>query len=705
MKAIKRQNIILIFLILAVLSLIDRSFSIGQPPPILAAQSTRDTLPTRTPTPRPAAIATVAPTLTLPPVSQVWIGRIVSNTLGVTQGDGSIFRVRVDGLAGIPIELRSDDELITAESGSKPEYGPYTAEFAPVTEGTWMVTVPSLGASIEVAADNYNLAVIEFVQVPAPEATQVAAPTATAMSLDGQIWEGRLVSETTGHGVKFARLLVQVFGRNDQPVRLSTLANVINIANTGQKPDELGPYMVEFTGLTPAQYIIEPLGLNVRFDVDLKANIVTQVEFRSLPPSPPATATPLPPSPTAVTLLQPANTAVPSASPPPATATSIPTETPTPPPSPTPITRWLGTIALRDKIESELPVIFVQVSGVEGLPVKLRAVDNAVNERRCVTGQNTTERDMCAFDKLQPGRYTVSPEGLGLSLPVSVDENERVLAAFDLHVLPSGVTGWQARIQNNTNSIQGEFTTDGVIRVRVDGRVGQIVALRSVRGTEKLCEVALNPVLGGLICEFDGLGPGVYSVEALHTGAGQRIFVDGKGQAEIIFSPNATYATQVLSQTPPIVGQGAQPRRATPTVTPTQTVTVTSQPTPSPTPAPRNPTSTPTPSPTVTPTPTPAFAWQARVIEQVDGVIGTIGVRAAGLRDHPVILRSGGWQSPVQLTGTKPELGEYATEFGGLAQGEYVVELVGLAELKVDLGPNQFVLVEFRYDLVKPSPD
>jgi hypothetical protein len=89
-------------------------------------------------------------------------------------------------------------------------------------------------------------------------------------------------------------------------------------------------------------------------------------------------------------------------------------------------------------------------------------------------------------------------------------------------------------------------------------------------------------------------------------------------------------------------------------------------------------------------------------VKTVDQVAGTIGVRAAGLKDHPVILRSGGWQSQVQLTGAKPELGEYAVEFGGLAQGEYIVELVDLAEFKVRLGPDQFLLVEFRYDFINP---
>ena len=55
---------------------------------------------------------------------------------------------------------------MVGESGSKPEFGAYAAEFAPVTKGTWTVRVPSLGLSLDVAADNYNLVVIEFEQIP-----------------------------------------------------------------------------------------------------------------------------------------------------------------------------------------------------------------------------------------------------------------------------------------------------------------------------------------------------------------------------------------------------------------------------------------------------------------------------------------------------------------------------------------------------------
>ena len=99
-----------------------------------------------------------------------------------------------------------------------------------------------------------------------------------------------------------------------------------------------------------------------------------------------------------------------------------------------------------------------------------------------------------------------------------------------------------------------------------------------------------------------------------------------------------------------------------------------------------------------TPAPTAALTWQGYIVETAQPGIGAIGIRAVDLKDHPVILKSGNWQSPPQLTGTKVELGDYSAEFGGLGPGEYLVELVDLAELRVTLEPGQFILVEFRPD-------
>lgn len=606
----------------------------------------------------------------------------------------------MEGQVGTRIELRSGDQLILADSGTRPEVGPYAAEFAPVTKGTWMVSVPALGVGIPVEADNYNLALIEFVQIPVAEATQMAKPSPTSTPLGGQLWQGRLAVETWGIGAPFSRLLVQVVGLSGHPVRISTPVEVINTAPTGQKPGELGPDVVEFTGLTPARYIIEALGLNARFEVELKANTETQVEFFPVAPVPTATPTPTALPPTATLSPLPPAKASSSVTPTPtSTATPGPTlpaiETASPLPSPTPVTRWLATIAGRKNLEQEPSAIIVRVVGIEGLPVRLRATDSAGNpggERRCITGQDREGQDACAFRNLSPGLYIAAPEGLSLSLPVTVFDQEEVRLVFDLLVLEAGVTGWQAQLQQNTNGSEAVSKSEAIIRVRVDGRAGQVVALRSARGTERYCEVSPNPVLGTLACEFGQLGAGVYLIEAINTGVGQRLFVDGVGMAEILFSPNATYAT--MAQSAPIIGWGAQ--SAAPVVS---TVAAVMAPEISATVPPLPvPTSTPLP----TPISTPAFAWQGRVVQVVDQVIGTIGVRVVGVKDHPVILRSGSWQSQVQLTGTKPELGEYATEFGGLAQGEYIVELVDLAELKVNLGPDQFLLIEFRYDFANP---
>jgi hypothetical protein len=181
----------------------------------------------------------------------------------------------------------------------------------------------------------------------------------------------------------------------------------------------------------------------------------------------------------------------------------------------------------------------------------------------------------------------------------------------------------------------------------------------------------------------------VYQIEAIATGARLRIFMDGAGEAEVEFAPTAYELDAALSL--PLVGHGARPYRLIATATPQPLVVVQFRPTA---------TTPPTLAPN--PTPTPELAWQGRIIETAQTGAGAIGVRAAGLKDHPVILRSGDWQSAPQLTGTKVELGEYGTEFGGLAPGEYMVELVDLAEMRVNLEAGQFMLVEFRYDFVHP---
>jgi hypothetical protein len=701
-------------LVAALLSL----WPMAQPALTMAGQSTGDTLTLPTKTPTPAATFTAAPSPSATPETMVWVARLASNTPGFTQGQGSIFRVNVAGLKDVALELRSDDQSIQGQSGTKPEYGPFAAEFAPVTEGWWTVSAPALGASVPVQADNYNLAVIEFVQIPASAATAEAQPTGAATPLAAEIWAGRLVEQTVGNTGPFARLLVRVVGKDAQPIRLSTISQELNTAFTGQKPDELGPNVVEFAGLTPGKYFIDAVGLNATVAVDLWPNTLTRVEFAlQIPtpaPTPTATATSTPqpwptftaPPPTST--LPPTATplptqTIPPPAPPPPSATPVPPPTATPLSVPTPVTRWIGAIESRTPGLTGDGQISVRVPGIEGMAIRLTKTDAAqFDDLRCVTGQGQVGQDACRFEKLPPGWYNLAAEGLSIDLPLPLPRGESVQVVFDVDILPPGITGWRGRINEDSNHFLAQPRTESTVRVKVAGRAGQVVALHSVRlGSTRYCETVYNPVLGGMMCEFGQLGPGVYRVEALHTGAVYSLFVDGVGRAEVEFLPDATYATQSLNLAAPLIGQGGTPRISVATATPTIAT---------PTPAPTPPlVAIVWPTPTVfvivipTATPTPAFAWQGRVVNRTVTGAGALGVRAAGLKDHPVIVRSGSWQSYPQMTGTKPELGDYATEFGGLAQGDYEIELVDLATFKVQLGSGEYLLVEFQYNVVPPS--
>jgi hypothetical protein len=559
-----------------------------------------------------------------------------------------------------------------------------------IPQPTMIVAAQSTGDSITLS----TATAVPVATVTSP-VTNTPQPTLTPTPLGQELWEGRVAKETLGIGMASARLIVRVVGRTNQAIRLSTLAQVINQANTGQKP-ELGPDMVEFAGLTPGHYIIEPRGLNTRFDVELKSNTETVVEFSPALPPPTATLTDTPP-PFALPTYTRTATPTPSFTP---TPTDTPTITPTttPLPSPTPMTKWLGIVEKRQQT-TQPASIMVKAFGIEGLPISLKS--NTVDAQRCITGQVVDHRDSCLFENLSAGLYTIIPESLGINLPLLLAPNEQVTIIFDIEVLPAGVIGWQAYIHQNSNGIQATNKTESIITALVNGRSGQVVALHSARQPDQFCEIASNP-LTGLGCEFSQLEAGVYTVEALNTGASTNLFVDGSGKAEIEFVADAR---QIATPSLPLVGHGAHPRlpTSTPFVESVPTSSVSTKPTPTQTARPYYPpTPTETLTPTITPTATPAFAWQARVVEATNNVAGTVGVRAAGLKDHPVVLRSGGWESEPLLTGTKPELGEYGAEFGGLAQGEYEAELVGLAKFKFFLEGDQYLLIEFRYDFINP---
>jgi len=178
----------------------------------------------------------------------------------------------------------------------------------------------------------------------------------------------------------------------------------------------------------------------------------------------------------------------------------------------------------------------------------------------------------------------------------------------------------------------------------------------------------------------------------------------GVGQQPFL-SESATEVASIITSTPTSTSSPTRTpsptstQTQTPTPLPTNTPSATLSPTPTSSPTSTNiPTSIPIPLPTATPT--PELVWQGRIVERTETGAGTIGVRAIYLKDHPVILYSGGFHSEPQLTGTKPEIGDFGAEFGGLGPGDYTVDLVGIAEFELTLEPGEFVLVEFWEDVV-----
>lgn len=650
---------------------------IGQVAPdvALARQATdvirRNPTATTSPTPVPAVAG--------------WRGQIVSNTPYATSGNGSIVRVHVFERVDEPITLTRYDAALSALSGTKPEYGSYAAEFAPVPAGRWTVSLPGLGASVEIETDGYNLVVVEFAPYTLAEATVAAQISPTSTPIGVEPWEGRVLRVEEGPSLTGAILHVTVQGQAGHTVQVSTPAGFVTQSTTGEK-EELGPYTAEFAPLTTGRYTITPAGLNTSIVLDLDWYTTVVVEFRPVSDWPRPTATPMP-------------VYVPS------------TPTYTPSPTPTPAMQWVGAILRHDRPSSGkvFTSIAVRVNGLPDLPVTLTSGDTAIT---CVTGEKPEYGDYaCEFGGLSSGTYYVTARGLMPVIPVMVGQGDFVLAEFRQEPVPPGQIIWQGRVVGNSSQPWPGTGVSSAIAVRVEGRRGQVVSLRSSGGWEAFCYTGTKPEYGDYACEFGGLWPGVYTVSPVDISAEVQVYMDGVGFAEVAFEPVLEKASPTPIPTR-LIGAGASPVVAqatdgevtlTPSRTPTparlaRVVTATST-------RPR-PVATITPTPTLTPTltPTPALGWVGRVAQDDYGVgVGTIVVRVLGMNDQPVILRSGPW-SIRGLTGSKPEYGEHAVEFGGLNGGDFEVELEGLgAVLPVHLQPGGFLLLEFRYDVL-PTP-
>jgi hypothetical protein len=340
------------------------------------------------------------------------------------------------------------------------------------------------------------------------------------------------------------------------------------------------------------------------------------------------------------------------------------------------------------------------------MPVTLTSGDTVLS---CATGTKPEYGDYtCEFGGLSAGVYSAGVQGLEPSVPVSLSQGDFVLIEFRQEAPPPGPVVWLGEVARNSSQPWPANGVSSAIAVRVEGRSGQAVSLRAAAGWEAFCHTGTKPEYGDYACEFGGLWPGVYTLSPVDIPAEIRLYMDGVGFAEVVFeSFIATPSAQPTGETPApivtrVIGAGALPFR-TPSATPRTTATATRVAqggTRAPSPQPP----TGTPSPTVTTTPTSARGWVGRVVQDDAGVgVGTIVVRTPGLKDQPVILRSGAWMLRG-VTGNKPEYGENALEFGGLGPGDYSLELEGISgPTPVHLRPGGFLLVEFVYDVL-PTP-
>ena len=85
----------------------------------------------------------------------------------------AVIRVSVEGKLNYPVRITIVDDdpkpwTATCLTGTKPEYGPYFCEFAPLIPGEYIIKPEQLDISTNITVVRSGVAVIIFEQVNAP---------------------------------------------------------------------------------------------------------------------------------------------------------------------------------------------------------------------------------------------------------------------------------------------------------------------------------------------------------------------------------------------------------------------------------------------------------------------------------------------------------------------------------------------------------
>jgi hypothetical protein len=477
-------------------------------------------------------------------------------------------------------------------------------------------------------------------------------------------WKAAITEQRTDVALGGSVLRVSVWGKPFLPVEVRSRGSFRTVGYTNTKP-EYGPFVAEFAPLSLGIYYIEPKGLGTVVEVWLDGKNYTRVDFTQQPCAPTPTITP------------PLPTVTPRykvwATPQPETATPQP-PAPTQPP---PAQRWYGRVVRHEKNPSGVhwATVAVRVIGrPAGQAVEIRSGDWGALQKTGTKPEHGP--DAAEFGALQAGIYRIIPWDLGTYLDVKVEPGDFVLVEF----YPTGQTAsrWAGSVVENTSGDQPTEHVNSAVAVVVAGRPWHEVEIRS-DSWSTTAKTGYKPEYGPDACEFGALRAGTYTITPKGLEASAQVTVDGWGWAMVRFD-------EVNVPMP-------QPTR--PPLQPTSTPS-----------AGRTPTRTATVGPPASPQPSPTPAgprWQGWVASNSSGqqpghtgVSSVIVVRVLNWIGAPVTITGGGGWSATCTTGTKPEYGPDACEFGGLWASTYYLQPEGAdIQVPVTMDGLGIAIVEF----------
>ncbi len=406
---------------------------IATPPPTAPPEPA----PTAIPTPPPVIPTGTTVTTGTPPPQPRWQGRIVRQEEGPFY---AALAVSIPGFKNIAVDIKSDGWGARAFTGTKPEYGDFACEFGGLSAGTYTVIPQGLGTSMQVDFGLGGFALMEFTSYPiltpppSPQPSPPSSPppdrepgppvtpyptaeataarplptapplaaTATAMPLPPPpvptsepqlVWFGRIVRQVSGKegGIRTSTIAVRIAGPKNVLVELK-IDGYSATALTGTKP-EYGDSACEFGGLSEGTYTIIPQGLGASLDVTVDQGGFALVEFVYQPVAPTFAS-----------------------------------------PAPVPAGGWSGQVLLNTSQQGARgasSVIIVRILGMQGLPVEIRAGGLSAT---ALTGTKPEYGPFaCGFADLLPGTYQIIPQGLGVSVQVTMDGLGLAIVEFTQH--------------------------------------------------------------------------------------------------------------------------------------------------------------------------------------------------------------------------------------------------------------------------------